>query len=92
MSFQTNQERIDALTLQIHVGDEIAGRGGLVYAESCNLACACVGHSNTVVSDLWYPLRLQNPNVVGSGFIQHPPQRPFERPMLMQPGTIQVGN
>ncbi|RMZ54998.1 hypothetical protein APUTEX25_000515 [Auxenochlorella protothecoides] len=49
MAYRTNQERVDALTLQI-----------------------------------------SNPNIVGSGFIQHPPQRPFERPVLLQPETIKA--
>ncbi len=34
---------------------------------------------------------LQNPNVVGSGYIAHPPQKPFEKPLTVQPTTIQVG-
>eukprot|EP00884_Botryococcus_braunii_P015563 jgi/Botrbrau1/2690/Bobra.0203s0033.1 len=35
-------------------------------------------------------LEITNPNVVGSGYIQHPPQRPFEKPVLVQPPTIVV--
>ncbi|EFJ43345.1 hypothetical protein VOLCADRAFT_106826 [Volvox carteri f. nagariensis] len=31
---------------------------------------------------------LQNPNVVGSGYIQFPPQRPFEKPVVFQPPTV----
>ena len=26
--------------------------------------------------------------IIGSGFIQFPPQRPFERPLMVQPATI----
>lgn len=37
---------------------------------------------------LW--LRLQNPNIVGSGYIQFPPQRPFEKPVQVQPPTVAV--
>ena len=32
----------------------------------------------------------QNPNVVGSGYIQFAPQKPFERPVQMQPLTVAV--
>ena len=35
---------------------------------------------------------LQNPNVVGSGYIQHPPQKPFAAPLQMQPPTVAVRN
>ncbi len=42
------------------------------------LECACCA----------YP---QNPNlVVGSGYIQHPPQRPFAQPLQYQPPTLAV--
>lgn len=33
---------------------------------------------------------VQNPNVVGSGFISFPPQQRFEKPLLVQPPTISV--
>ncbi|KAK9917154.1 hypothetical protein WJX75_001363 [Coccomyxa subellipsoidea] len=33
-------------------------------------------------------VQISNPNIVGSGYIQHPPQRPFERPLEMQPPTV----
>lgn len=33
---------------------------------------------------------VQNPNVVGSGYIQFPPQRPFEKPVQVQPPTVAV--
>jgi hypothetical protein len=33
-------------------------------------------------------LLLQNPNVIGSGYIEHPPQRPFADRVLVQPPTI----
>eukprot|EP00191_Tetraselmis_sp_GSL018_P000583 CAMPEP_0177597004 /NCGR_PEP_ID=MMETSP0419_2-20121207/11459_1 /TAXON_ID=582737 /ORGANISM="Tetraselmis sp., Strain GSL018" /LENGTH=297 /DNA_ID=CAMNT_0019089103 /DNA_START=110 /DNA_END=1003 /DNA_ORIENTATION=- len=35
-------------------------------------------------------MRIENPNVVGSGYIQFPPQRPFERPVQVQPPTVAV--
>ena len=43
-----------------------------------------------VVTDVLYTL--QNPNVVGSGYIQHPPQKPFAAPLQMQPPTVAVRN
>lgn len=33
-------------------------------------------------------MRIENPNIVGSGYIQFPPQRPFEKPVQMQPPTV----
>ena len=33
---------------------------------------------------------LQNPNVVGSGYIQHPAQKPFAATLQMQPPTVAV--
>lgn len=33
---------------------------------------------------------MQNPNVVGSGYIQHAPQKPFAAPLQMQPPTVAV--
>lgn len=33
---------------------------------------------------------MQNPNVVGSGFIAFPPQKPFEKPLIVQPPTVAV--
>ncbi|CAL5223856.1 g6442 [Coccomyxa viridis] len=33
-------------------------------------------------------LEIKNPNVVGSGYIQHPPQKPFAAPLQMQPPTV----
>mmetsp|Transcript_29823 Transcript_29823/g.54633 ORF Transcript_29823/g.54633 Transcript_29823/m.54633 type:complete len:373 (-) Transcript_29823:967-2085(-) len=33
-------------------------------------------------------IKIDNPNVVGSGFIQLPPQRPFEKPVYTQPPTV----
>jgi hypothetical protein len=35
-------------------------------------------------------LSITNPNVVGSGYIQFPPQRPFEQPIKVQPPTVAV--
>ena len=43
-----------------------------------------------VVTEVLYIL--QNPNVVGSGYIQHPPQKPFAAPLQMQPPTVAVRN
>jgi hypothetical protein len=38
--------------------------------------------------DMW-PSRIQDPSrIIGSGFIQFPPQRPFERPLTVQPATL----
>ena len=45
----------------------------------------------TASSLLSPPLASQNPNrVVGSGYIQFPPQRPFAGPLLTQPPTVSV--
>ncbi|BDA48670.1 hypothetical protein COCOBI_12-3520 [Coccomyxa sp. Obi] len=33
-------------------------------------------------------VEISNPNVMGSGYIQHPPQRPFEKPLEVQPPTV----
>ncbi|KAA6417148.1 hypothetical protein WJX79_008234 [Trebouxia sp. C0005] len=33
-------------------------------------------------------MRIENPNIVGSGYIQFPPQRPFEKPVQVQPPTV----
>eukprot|EP00192_Tetraselmis_astigmatica_P015147 CAMPEP_0117655226 /NCGR_PEP_ID=MMETSP0804-20121206/4168_1 /TAXON_ID=1074897 /ORGANISM="Tetraselmis astigmatica, Strain CCMP880" /LENGTH=151 /DNA_ID=CAMNT_0005461567 /DNA_START=88 /DNA_END=543 /DNA_ORIENTATION=+ len=33
-------------------------------------------------------MRIENPNIVGSGYIQFPPQKPFEQPLKMQPPTL----
>ncbi|KAL4516067.1 hypothetical protein Ndes2526B_g00777 [Nannochloris sp. 'desiccata'] len=33
-------------------------------------------------------MKISNPNVVGSGYIEHPPQRPFTDRVLVQPPTI----
>jgi len=33
-------------------------------------------------------MKITNPNVVGSGFIDHPPQVPFADRLLMQPTTV----
>jgi hypothetical protein len=35
-------------------------------------------------------MKITNPNVVGSGFIAFPPQRPFEKPLFFQPPTVSV--
>lgn len=48
----------------------------------------CLGSFCTgLVIVLYYT---QNPNVVGSGYIQFPPQRPFEKPVQVQPPTVAV--
>ncbi|KXZ41410.1 hypothetical protein GPECTOR_485g427 [Gonium pectorale] len=33
-------------------------------------------------------MAITNPNVVGSGYIQFPPQKPFEKPVVFQPPTV----
>lgn len=33
-------------------------------------------------------MKIENPNVVGSGFIQHPPMQRFSGPMVFQPPTF----
>ena len=33
---------------------------------------------------------MQNPNIVGSGYIAFPPQKPFEKPLIVQPPTVAV--
>lgn len=35
-------------------------------------------------------MKITNPNVVGSGFISFPPQKPFEKPVFFQPPTVSV--
>lgn len=37
-------------------------------------------------------MKITNPNVVGSGFIAFPPQKPFEKPVFFQPPTVSVSN
>eukprot|EP01026_Neomeris_dumetosa_P080772 TRINITY_DN8990_c0_g1_i10.p1 TRINITY_DN8990_c0_g1~~TRINITY_DN8990_c0_g1_i10.p1 ORF type:complete len:459 (-),score=25.97 TRINITY_DN8990_c0_g1_i10:14-1213(-) len=33
-------------------------------------------------------MKINNPNIMGSGFIQHPPQRPFQQPIVYQPPSV----
>ena len=47
-----------------------------------------LSYLSCVITDVLHAL--QNPNVVGSGYIQHPPQRPFAAPLQMQPPTVAV--
>ncbi len=35
-------------------------------------------------------MKITNPNMVGSGYIAFPPQRPFEKPVFVQPPTVSV--
>lgn len=35
-------------------------------------------------------MKIDNPNMIGSGYIQFPPQRPFQQPLMVQPPTVAV--
>jgi len=85
--FKTNQERIDSLTMQIHVSLTaigVAGQVGRPHAGSSS--------TNPASSPSLRPLQYAQAPIVGSGFIQLPPQKRFERPLVMQPPTIAVSS
>jgi hypothetical protein len=75
--YRTEQERIDAITLEIKVRHAVSVPSVPV------MFCSFLGIESLL-------LLLQNPNVVGSGYIQHPPQRPFSQPLQLQPPTVAV--
>ncbi len=98
----TEQERIDAKTLAIEVqslfgleweavGDRATHPHGpppCMHAagQSAGLPCHAPDGSSGMTTLVG---RRQDPTrIIGSGFIQFPPQRPFERPLTVQPATI----
>lgn len=44
-----------------------------------------------IANECYVRFVLQNPNIRGSGYIEHPPQIPFAGKVVMQPSTVNLG-
>ena len=98
LSFLTDQQRIDELTMKVSVSMHTdlhmkqAAAAGCAYKgvlQPFHLCCCLLeGPLSNVLCPHLSPL--QHPNMVGTGFIAFPPQKPFEKPLLFQPPTISV--